>query len=169
MNLLPQLWYLFQSLPVMVTPVQFNKWDKWISRFIWVGIRPRIQFKTLQLFKEKGGRSLSYLADNYKAAQLRPLACCWNPNYTAKWKDLETSQLDIMLQSILGSKILYEQHSSDLNQWSKICFFACKSPLLDRQSKLLRWVAFDPEFKPTMINGRFKYLYIRGITSYCSN
>lgn len=76
MNLLPQLSYLFQSLPVMVTPVQFNKWDKWISRFIWVGIRPRIQFKTLQLFKEKGGRSLSYLADNYKAAQLRPLACC---------------------------------------------------------------------------------------------
>ena len=105
-NLLPQLLYLFQSLPVMVTPLQFNKWDKWISRFILAGRRPRIQFKTLQLSKEKGGRSLPCLAHYYKAAQLRLLACCCNSNYTAKWKDLEISQLDIPLQSMVGSKIM---------------------------------------------------------------
>lgn len=85
---------------------------------------------------------------------------------------MEISQLDIPLQSILGSKILYEQHSSNLNQWSKVClhiwFNECKSPSLERQSKLLRWVAFDPEFKPAGIDGRFKHWYRRGITSYCS-
>ena len=78
----------------------------------------------------------------------------------------------IPLQSILGSKILYEQHSSGLNQWSKVCirtwFKECRSPSLERQSKLLRWVAFDPDFKPASIDGRFKHWYRRGITSYCS-
>ena len=99
------------------------------------GKRPRIQFKTLQLSKEKGGRSLPCLTDYYKAAQLRPLACCCNPVYIAKWKDLETSQLDIPLQSILGSKTLYGQHVKSLNQWTKvplrIWFKECRSPLLD--------------------------------------
>lgn len=136
--------------------MQFNEWAKWISRFIWAGRRPRIQFKTLELAKEKGGRSLPCLADYYKAAQ----------------KDLETSQLDIPLQSVLGSKTLDEQHSSDLNQWSKVClhiwFKECKSLSHERQSKLMSWIAFDPEFKPTGIDGRFKHWYRRGITSYCS-
>ena len=54
MNLLPRLLYLFQSLPVMITQMQFNEWAKWISRFIWAGRRPRIQFKTLQLAKKRG-------------------------------------------------------------------------------------------------------------------
>lgn len=173
MNLLPRLLNLFQCLPVMITQMQFNEWDKRISRFIWPGKRPRIQFKTLQLSKEKGGRSLPCLFDYFKAAQLRPLVCCCNPNYTAKWKDFEISQLNIPLQSLLGSKPLYEQHLTKLNQWSKTCFYIwfkeCKSsPPLERQSRLLRWVAFDPEFIPARIDGRFKYWVGTGITAYCS-
>ncbi len=89
--------YLFQSLPVEVPLKQFREWDKWISRFIWRGWRPRIKFKTLQLSKEKGGRALPCLFDYYKAAQLRSLVCSCNPDYTAKWKDLEISQLTIPL------------------------------------------------------------------------
>ena len=92
--------------------------------------------------------------------------------YIAKWKDLETSQLDIPLQSILGSKTLYGQHVKSLNQWTKvplrIWFKECKSPLLERRSRLLRWVAFDPDFRPARIDGRFKYWHRIGITSYCS-
>ncbi len=50
-NMLPRLLYLFQSLPVEVPLKQFREWNKWISRFIWRGRRPRIKFKTLQLSK----------------------------------------------------------------------------------------------------------------------
>ena len=85
---------------------------------------------------------------------------------------METSQLDILLKSILGSKILYGQHDKSLNQWTKvplrIWFKECKSPLLERRSRLLRWVAFDPDFRPARIDGRFKYWHRIGITSYCS-
>ena len=134
------------------------------------GRRPRIQFKTLQLPKEKGGRSLPCLSYYFKAAQLRPLACCCNPEYTAKWEDLEISQLTVPLQSVLGSKPLYEQYSKSLNQWTKVPFRIwlkeCKSPLLERQSRLLRWVAFDPDFKPARADGRLQLWYRLGITSF---
>lgn len=112
-----------------------------------------------------GGQS-----DYFKAAQLRPLACCCNPEYTAKWKDLEISQLSVPLQSVLGSKPLYEQYSKSLNQWTKvplrIWFKECKSPSLERQSKLLKWIAFDPDFKPARADGRFHLWYRLGITSF---
>lgn len=121
----------------------------------------------------KGGRLLPCLKDYYKAAQLRPLACCCDPGYIAKWKDLEITQLDIPLQAISGSKSLYEQHFVSLNQWSKvplrIWFEECKSPSIERQSRLLRWVAFDPDFKPARIDSGFKYWYRIGVTSYFSN
>lgn len=97
MNMLPHFLYLFQSLPVELPLKQFREWDKWISRFIWRGRRPRIKFKTLQLSKENGGRALPCLLDYYKSAQLRLLVCCCNPNYIAKWTDLKISQLAIPL------------------------------------------------------------------------
>ena len=49
MNVLPQLLYLFQSLPIEIPEKQFRLWDKIISRFIWSGHRPRIKFETLQI------------------------------------------------------------------------------------------------------------------------
>lgn len=57
MNLLPRLLYLFQSVPHMISETQFRAWDKWISRFIWAGKRPRVKYKTLQLHKDEGGMS----------------------------------------------------------------------------------------------------------------
>jgi len=69
---------------------------------------------------KKGGRSLPCLADYFKAAQLKPLACCCNPEYTAKWKDLEIST--VPLQAVLACKSLYEQYSKSLNQWTKGAF-----------------------------------------------
>lgn len=169
-NVVPRLLYLFQSLPIEISSKQFREWDKWISRFLWRGRRPRVKYKTLQLSKEKGGRSLPCLSDYYKAAQLRPLVICCNPEYTAKWKDLETSQIDIPLQSLLGSKILHKHYLNSLNQWSRvplrIWFKECNSPLLEKQSRLIKWVAFDPDFKPTKIDGRFQAWYRLGITTF---
>ena len=50
---------------------RFKFWDKFVSRFIWAGGRPRVRFKTLQLDKEHGGLALPNLNEYYLAAQLR--------------------------------------------------------------------------------------------------
>ncbi len=110
------------------------------------------------------------MLDYYKAAPLRSLL--YNPDYIAKWKDLEVSQLAIPLQTLLGSKTLYKQYFNSLNQWTKvpfrIWFKECKSPLLERQSRLLRWVTCDPVFKPAKSDGRFQSWYRLGITTFSS-
>lgn len=105
MNVLPRLLYLFQSLPLDVSQSQFNEWDGMISRFVWNGKRPRIRFKTLQLAKEKGGRALPCFQDYFYAAQLKPLICWCIPSYEARWKTLETPQIDTLYNHYLGTKI----------------------------------------------------------------
>lgn len=58
MNTLPRVLYLFQSLPLEAPEKQFQEWDRLISRYIWAGKKPRIQYKILQLSEEKGGLAL---------------------------------------------------------------------------------------------------------------
>lgn len=53
MNILPRLLYVFQTLPVELTDTDFIEWDKFISRYIWQGLRPQIRFRTLQLLGKK--------------------------------------------------------------------------------------------------------------------
>lgn len=89
MNLLPRLLYLFISLPDRVSDSQFTASDKFISRFIWGGARPRIRLKTLQLDKENGGLALPNFREYYYAAQLRYIVYWCSLSYQARWKDIE--------------------------------------------------------------------------------
>lgn len=73
MSILPKLLYIFRTLPVEVNENQFKEWDKWISRFVWQGKKPRIQFNILQLRKNSGGMALPSLRKYFHASQLIPL------------------------------------------------------------------------------------------------
>lgn len=48
-NILPQMLYLFQTLPGKIPTKQFMEWDGLISRYLWQGEKSRIRYKTLQL------------------------------------------------------------------------------------------------------------------------
>jgi len=91
MVILPRLLYLSQSLSLELSDEQFQEWDKYISRYIWPGRRPRFKYQNLQLAKNKGGVALPCLKDYYIAAQLRPLICWCNPKYVARWKEIESA------------------------------------------------------------------------------
>ena len=102
MNILPRLLYLYQSLPIPIPQSQFMEWDKWISRFIWVGKRPRIRLATLQLPKERGGMAVPSFKDYYYAAQIRAVACWCTSNYVAKWKDIKVRGDGYQIQALVG-------------------------------------------------------------------
>lgn len=89
MNILPRLLYLFQTIPVDIPVKTFMEWDKWISRFLWQGKKPRIRFKTPQLLRDKGGLALPCLKTFFDAAQIKPLVNICNPEYIAMWKQTE--------------------------------------------------------------------------------
>lgn len=59
-NVLPRLLYLFQMLPVNIPNCTFDNLDKFFSKLIRRGKRPRIKFQTLKLSNCRGGGRLFY-------------------------------------------------------------------------------------------------------------
>lgn len=171
MNILPRLLYLFMSLPVKVPPKQFIEWDKQISRFIWNGRKPRTKYATLLLSKDRGGMSLPNLIDYFYAAQLKPLISLCDNRIEAKWKDLETNDEDIPLQALLGDRKLAKSKIDKLDPVSAFTLqnwlTIVKQLKIEKQSKILRWIAYDTAFIPGEMDQRFKHWTYIGITSFC--
>ncbi len=77
MNVLPRIFYLFQSLPTEILKSQFKDWNKKRGR-------PRIKYTTLQIPKDKGGLALPNLLEYYYATQIRPLVYWCDSDYIAR-------------------------------------------------------------------------------------
>lgn len=160
-NILPRLLYLFQTLPIIVTQNQLTKWNKMISRFIWRGRRPWVQYKTLQLPKEKGGWGLPSLKNYYISAQIRALLYWCDPSHKAQWKDIEGRRIsDVHIQAILPDKNLQRYIDrlknpgvgSALRVWKNVI----KKHKLEEEIKILSWSAYDSDFTPNLLDDRFK-------------
>ena len=169
MNVLPRILYLFQSLPIEIPQTQFEEWHKKISRFIWGGKRPRIKYKTLQLPKEKGGLALPNLQEYYYAAQIRPLVCWCVRDYSTRWKDIELGTEGTHVQSIIANRNMFIVEKEKLDPITKfmlgIWFLVVRKYNLEREIKVLTWLAYDPKFKPGTLDNSFVEWANRGITA----
>lgn len=172
MNILPRLLYLFRTLPVEVPESQFKEWDKWVSRFIWQGKKPRIRYTVLQLKKEKGGAMLSSFKYYYYASQVIPLLQWCNPDFQGKWKTIEFNlSSKIPLQAAIADKGLAEQLEG-INPWLehtlKIWHKVIKICEIENMLKNFRWCAFDTDFQPNKSDKRFLTWIEKGLTTYLS-
>ena len=170
--ILPRLLYLFMSLPVKIPIKQFHDWDKLISRFIWMGKKPRIKYSTLKTSKERGGMSLPNLWDYYLAAQIKTIVISSDDRYEAKWKEIERLYKCIPIQAMIGDHKLFSINQEDINPLVSFTlntwFDVIKQLNLWTQLKQLRWIAFDSDFKPNCMDSRFKFWMDKGITAYYS-
>ena len=171
MNILPRLLYIFRTLPVEVNDDQFREWDKWISRFIWQGKKPRIRFNILQLGKASGGMALPCLRNYYCASQLVPLLHWCNEDYKAKWKELECGlTFNFPLQATVADRGLAAKLENINNPWInhtlKIWHKVVKSCKIHNMLKLFRWCAYDTEFLPNRGDKRFESWAGKGLTTY---
>lgn len=98
-------------LPIKIPDVQFNAWDKLISRFMRAGARPRIKFKTLQTDRDHGGLALPNLKEYYLAAHLRNIVCWCFPAVEGQWKQIELS----MGKSPPQTRLVEKSRISNLN------------------------------------------------------
>jgi hypothetical protein len=171
MNIMPRLLYLFQSLPVTVPPEQFAKWDKLISRFIWEGKRPRIRYCTMQLTKEKGGLALPNLKEYYHAAQLRPLLYWCSDDYVSRWKEIEAPGSTFPIQTLIGGKetpVNLKKEIDPITDYTlNIWYSTVKRLKLGKELGLLKWIAFDQEFKPGKMDPTFRQWNRMGVTAMC--
>lgn len=173
MNVLPRLLYLFRNLPVEVSENQFREWDKWISRFIWLGRKPRIKFATLQLPKERGGLGLPCLRNYYYAAQIAPLLLWSNATYTAKWKELESKLLiQFPIQAVIADKGLIDRVVKLGNPWLTHTLQVWQRVInisgIDKMLRIFRWFAYDSDFLPNRHDSGFKLWTLYGLTAFIS-
>lgn len=70
MNILPQMLYLFQTIPIVNKKEHFKSWQKDLSNFIWGGKKPRVKFKILCDTKDRGGLQLPNLEIYHEVACL---------------------------------------------------------------------------------------------------
>lgn len=173
MNILPRLLFLFQALPTEISTKQFSEWDRILSRFIWQGKKPRVRFKTLQLSKREGGMAVPHLKDYFYSAQIRPLMNLCNPGYGARWKDIELTLFkDPPIHAVLGNKDLRTFINSVQNPWIKFQLKIWNSVReeykLQDNLRIIRWCAYDPDFKPNQLDPRFKNWIAKGITTFYS-
>lgn len=172
MNILPRLLYLFQALPVEMPQHQFLTWDKLISRFMWDGKRPRVRYTTLQLAKLKGGMALSNFKDYFYAAQFRPLFLWCNDNYFARWKEIETYVEGYQIQSVSGEKEIPLLAKSKIDSITSgvlgFWFNFVRQFKLKKDQTVLRWIAFDTQFKPGENDAIFMQWAVKGIKAVCT-
>lgn len=70
MNILPQILYLFQTIPIVIRKQHFKHWKKEITNFIWAGKKPRVKYKILCDARERSGLQLPDLETYYDACYL---------------------------------------------------------------------------------------------------
>lgn len=173
MNILPRFLFLFQALSVEIKPQQFNEWDKILSRFIWQGKKTRVRFKTLQLPKKESGMAVPHLRNYFHSSQIKPLLNFCNQEYNARWKDIEKTLFnDFLIQAILGNKETERIINKLKNPWLKFQLktwntIKTEYKLLDKLW-IIRWYAYDPDFKPNELDFRFKTWTGKGTTKFYS-
>lgn len=171
-NVLPRLLYLFLSLPVEIPSKQFTEWDRWISRFMWGGKKPRTRYKTLQLPKDKGGMALPNLEEYFYAAQIRPLICWCNNEYFSRWKSIEIEQAGVEVRNLIAYKGLLGKIGNQLNVITKntieIWNTVVERYKLEKEVKNLSWFAFDDRLIPGINDKGFKQWAKKGITAICT-
>ena len=171
MNILPRLLYLFRNLPIEVSDNQFREWDKWISRFIWQGQKPRIRYSTLQLAKEKGGLGLPCLKNYYFAAQIVPLLYWLNGTYMAKWKELESNfSNQFPIQAVIADRGLMNRLERLGNPWLnhtlRIWQRVNDNCEIHKVMRRFRWFAYDSDFIPNRGDSSFKSWSKTGLTTF---
>ncbi|XP_040195571.1 vomeronasal type-2 receptor 26-like [Rana temporaria] len=130
MLILPQLLYIFRTLPIPLPNVYFNSLQSTLNSFLWQGKKARCAFSKIIKSRTAGGLGHVHLQDYYFASVLNQLSHWVNPDSKVLWKDLEQLQvpkvnLRNFLMTVHLNKSLDKRFASpilaSLRAWAHLC------------------------------------------------
>ncbi len=101
MSILPRFLFLFQNLPLYITPTCANIWEGLLRTFLWDKKRPRVKLKVLQQ-KKGGGFALPNLINYYYAAHVKLILIWMNNEMNPSWKLIKSSLVEPLSTLILS-------------------------------------------------------------------
>lgn len=116
--------------------------------------------------------ALPNLRDYYEAAQLGPIVKWCDKHYNSKWKEIEMRVANKPVQSLLGNITLIKTLKDSIDPitfhtrtiWADFI----KRHRLEKEVRLLSWIAYDERFKPNLSDLTYRNWERKGITAMCT-
>lgn len=132
MQILPQLLYLFRTLPIPLPNSFFNSIQPIINKFLWQGRRARCAFNRLIKHRKVGGIGHVHLQDYYFATILTQIQHWLRADSNTTWKDIESTLIpkgnlkDFLLTTHL-TKSLHKKLTPPIlvsvRAWTHLCSY----------------------------------------------
>lgn len=168
MNILPKYLYCFQTLPLPLSNMFYDKLNQLFGRFIWNDRKARLRLKLLYLPYERGGLQFPNLRWYYMAAQLTSASYYFCTTTPPAWVSIEqqsTQDLPLNLYLYSSSIKTLKKHTKNpflkntISVWHAAHKHIGDTPVLSQFTPV--WG--NEQFAPGKKYGGFKSWNIKGI------